>query len=303
MRTLRGVLAVACLAAALPAPLAAQGPFIDWINKMSGPELQTYGLTYRFPDNKPGRILGYNAGQRLEEADRAILREGLRVLRNRNATSALRCMTDLYVAASAWESFHEASADTLRHRIRHVLADRLVSLETAAQDAAVRAETENLACRDLRKPPPDPGAGLRFRLKASVGRDRQNVDRIRSSIYAFSPQFTTEVLVGFGNKRNVYFGLEAGVAGWLWFGDFRRFTTASFPIFLNYHPFASCSSWLLRNFRLGSGFQYFADIDERNFGEAIFPEVVGGEWIWTFFVSVDFSRSSFRSAPRLGCGP
>lgn len=306
MTTLRGVLAVACLAAALPAPLAAQGPFIDWINKMSGPQLQTYGVTFRFPDNRPGKVFGYNPGQRLEEGELAILLQAASLLRGANADAALNCALSAYERFSPRDAaFHEAGVDSWRAQLRGALADALVRQTRTAQAEAQIEAIRNLTCglsnAELAS---DPGWGIRFRGRATFGRDRQNPDRTETKIHVLSPQLTAELLFGIGGEHRQYFGIESGIAGWYWFGEgVESFFSTSVPVFLNYHPFARCSSWLLRNFRLGGGVHIFSDIDEGRFGEGVFPEEVGGEVIWTFFASLDISRSALQSAPRLGCGP
>jgi hypothetical protein len=308
MTTFRGVLAVACLAGVLPTQLTAQGAFIDWINKMSGPELRTYGVTVRFPGNEPGRMLnfGYNPGQRITADEVTILRHGFLSMQVLALDSLRDCFARAHeVLAGPDAVFHEATIDSVRREI-HTIGRALVQTGGTGVTTAPVRDLLGTACRiaDPARTPlvRDPGWGLRLRGGLSFGHDRQNVDRPETSIYAISPQLTAELIGGFGQQRPVYLGFETGVAAWYWVGDFRPFVSYSFPLIVNYHPFARCSSWLLRNFRIGGGVHVFTDIDEDKFGAAVFPEEVGGEVVPTFFVSLDISASS-RDAPRLGCGP
>jgi hypothetical protein len=103
--------------------------------------------------------------------------------------------------------------------------------------------------------------------------------------------------------RSLHFGFEAGLAGWTYFlGDRDSFTGVSVPLRLNYYPFAECSSWLLRNVRVGfGGERFFHDGDK--FAPAGYLEAADAEWVFSFFLGWDFSWPSLAAAPRLGCGP
>lgn len=315
MRLLRVTLLAGLLLTAGAPPAQAQvGDLIDWLHKMSGPSLTTYGIKYRFPDNEPRKLLGYNPGQ---SVDGGVVRSiqgalaSLQALSPAETAGVAQCLNAASVRAESLtgaDFFHEGSVDLLRRDAR-TLARRVGAVGAAGPDAVQRQAlltvADYQACDlllQLQNLPPDREWGIRFRVSAAYGHDRENDDRDQQSIHILNLQATTEGLVTFPILgHSIALGLETGIARWHWFGDFPDFASHSIPLVGNLYPFARCRGWLLHNFRIGAGWQFFAPIDRDRFLPIEFDDVDGWEAVQHVFVGIDLSASALKGNPMVGC--
>lgn len=285
-----------------PAAANAQvGPFIDWLQKMSGPRFSRVGLTYRFGYN-PGQYFSADQILAFDAAYTALARNaGLEAQPSDGARSCLRNAFAYVEAFDTLYGYSERQVDRLRSEMRQLrrdLAKRRAPGELGQLLEPVCSVTRNVQSLITDPGTRDPGWGFTYRLGVFFGHDRFNIYR-DEAVHAVSLLGTIEYRKTFYPRR-LDFGLEAGAAYNRFFGDIEEaFGTFSIPVYLNYYPFARCSSWLLRNTRFGAGpnfFWYPADAFE-----PLYTLDTRSEVVWTFFLAVDISRSSLRDAPTLDC--
>ena len=301
---------ILCLLVLLPGNASGQvGPFLDWLHKMSGPRLRTYGVTWRF---------GYNFGQQAERADISALEQSVLLSNvrprtgfpewktdalNRAETCGIAALDTIGSAIARGETlFDEEYMDQQRGRINDA-HDNLLQLY-GSTDEALGARLMSAPCAFADSLPANPGHGVRARVGVFWGDDRHNDARDSVEVHAASLQFTGEYAFGIPiRNRKLHAGIEAGLGIWSFRVGGESFTAFSIPVHLNYYPFAECSAWLLRNMRIGAGSQTFFRVDTDKLARAEYLDARRSETVFTFFVGVDLSWSALTSAPRLGCGP
>lgn len=296
MRTIvRSLCVLACFSAFTGSGVAAQlGGVIDVIQKLSGPKLVYYGGTFR---------AGYQPGQRIRPAEATALQAARGRLSDRDrppaesARVALleECIDSISQLIGGMQpdlAYSEASVDRLRAALHHHARaiDRLYVTDTVPtrsltlQRAICRTREE---IEDLTNEV-DPGNGFVARFGFFTGYDVDNDDRA-DKIYAAVVQTTVEYrfLVSVLNL-----GVETGYMAHYFHGDISPFWHSSFPLYVNYHPFARNSSFLARNIRIGGGLQFFKPFEAGAFAPVLPDDDEGWESKWALYVGLDFSLSS-----------
>jgi hypothetical protein len=333
-RPLLTMVAVYVLAFAFPSPSEAQfGGFIDKIQKLSGPRFAGVGASFRFLDNY-GQLLGHSDTVRLQSIQGAFqtdLREASTILaRFRDSTNAmtlrradtaallLKAISDCFDTTEALRrtlpavrGLNERAIDRLRVRIAKnsltAPAPRGVPSDIEGMIQALTALKPDV-CRygdlsDDALSNQDDGTGkLIGRVTGFFHYDQDNAERDSLEVFAFTTQLTGELLFRIPALTGpLDFGFETGIGTHFYFGSGvgALMPVVSVPISINYHPFARCASWLLRNFHLGLGVRYFAH--RRGALAPAYPSVTGGEWVVLSYARLDFSRGSFEATKRLEC--
>ena len=301
MKKLRRLVLAVILLIISPVGAHAQiGPFLDWLHKMSGPRLRMYGLYMRFPfDNNYGQRLGPQESDFLLTALVALQRSTFET-----TTETVDCLARAYLKSTTDNVFAEREIEAIRGRIQARRADLpgLITTSSVSDPDGLRT----LACHIADTLEVTDRSGFRGRIGVFFGDDRHNDGRDSVYVRSLSLQLTGEYFthVPLSGPRSLHFGFEAGIAGWTYFlsDGSDDFVGVSFPFRLNYYPFAECSSWLLRNVRVGLGTELFLH-DGEKFAPAGYPGAEDSEWVFSFFLGWDFSWPSLAAAPRLGCGP
>lgn len=297
----------------LPVPASAQlGPIIDRIQKMSGPRMVYYGPVYRW---------GYQPGQQVDgdrdepaERERAVALEwaggpaidaldpGYRSAAAacaRSAADLIRAMGDGFFDE---ESIDRARAnrerlERLGRRLRDPSPDDPAGGDLSRQFRDVACMQPNL----LGLATPDPMGGWVWRIGVQHGRDIGNDRPAGVDVFGLAGQLSVEYLAAWPMRQWINFGLEAGVAGHYFHGDFDEFIHPTFFAKINVHPFTRCSGWVWRNFRAGINAHLVPPFGSDAFG-GIYPLENGWEATRPdFFVAVDISRESLSGNDPFDC--
>ncbi len=294
----RTLCVLSCLCGISAQTLHAQlGGVMDFIHKLSGPRLVYDGVTFRF---------GYQPGQRI---DRVLLTrlDSARDLANsvnvaaepvRSARDTMSACVNDIVAITEGIAPDVAFAESKVDRARVALNQHIRMLVEESRGAAP-AETPRFAAlraalcetrddfADLLNDV-DPGRGFVARLGVFTGYDVDNDDRT-AKIYSTLIQGSVEYRF---QLEGADLGFEIGLAAHYLHGDISPFWHRSYPLLLNFHPFARSRSWLLRNIRLGGGVHVFKPFDEDAFVPVLPPQDEGWEIKGSGFVGLDISLSS-----------
>lgn len=298
MRTIGRTLCVlGCLCGTSAQTLHAQlGGVMDFIQKLSGPRLTYDGVTFRFgyqPGQRIDRVLVTRLDAAHERADSVNLAE-----RERAAHVAMStCVNDIVDITQGTDpdvAFAEGKVDRAREALnQHIRLLTEESLRAApaatSRFAALRAalcETRDDFADLLNDV--DPEHGFVARVGVFTGYDVDNDDRT-GKIYSTSIQGTLEYRF---RLEGANLGVETGFATHYFHGDISPFWHRSYPLLLNFHPFARSSSWLLRNVRLGGGVHVFKPFDDDAFVPVLPAQDEGWEIKGSGFVSLDISLSS-----------
>lgn len=299
MRTIgRTMCVLGCLCGTSAQTLHAQlGGVMDFIHKLSGPRLTYDGVTFRF-GYQPGQRIDRDLVTRLDIARNRVAARDLAVEPERAARDAMSaCINDIVTITQGTDSdiaFAEGKVDrarvALNQHVRMMTEESLRAAPAATpRFAALRAavcETRDDFADLLNDV--DPNHGFVARVGIFTGYDADNDDRT-GKIYSTLIQGTLEYRF---RLEGANLGVETGFAAHYFHGDISPFWHRSYPLLLNFHPFARSRFWLLRNFRLGGGVHVFKPFDDDAFVPVLPPQDEGWEVKGSGFVGLDISLSS-----------
>lgn len=299
MRTIaRSLCMLACFSASTGSGVEAQlGGVIDVIQKLSGPKLIYYGGTFRV-GYQPGQRIGLDLVAELEDARGRLPDRSPPPAESAQVAALGTCVANIGRVVRGMLpdlAYSEARVDRLRAALHHhTRALNRLYVDGRATEGAARSGTLRLAICNTQEEledltnEVDPENGFVARFGFFTGYDIDNDDR-SDKIYAAIVQTTVEYrfLVSAFNL-----GVESGYIAHYFHGDISPFWHSSFPLYVNYHPFARNSSFLARNIRIGGGLQFFKPFEAGAFAPVLPDDDEGWESKWALYIGLDFSLSA-----------